>query len=137
MEKDLHPVAHEPKNPGISQEPRQPPTLQPRSVAARPVATLTQRDVAWALPEEVGEEPARRRDTGRSNPGVGVSGRPQPRSIRASTRELKIAYRARAPGRRSLHRSPRPGKPVTWRREAGSSMAVTESVRDMRDAETT
>jgi len=30
MEKDLHPVAHEPKNPGISQEPRQPPTLQSR-----------------------------------------------------------------------------------------------------------
>ena len=111
--------------------------VQPRSVDARPVATLTQRDVARALPEELGEEQARRRDTGRSNPGVGVSGRPKPRSTRASTRNLKIAYRARAPGRRSLHSSPRPGEPATWRREAGSSMAVTEEVRDMRDAETT
>jgi hypothetical protein len=37
MEKDLHPVAHEPKNPGISQEPRQPPTLQSRSGISDPL----------------------------------------------------------------------------------------------------
>jgi hypothetical protein len=65
--------------------------VQPRSVDARPVATLTQRDVAGALPEQVGEEQARRRDTGRYNPGVGVSGRPKPRSIRAFMGKLKIA----------------------------------------------
>ena len=97
--------------------------VQSRSVDARPVATLTQRDVARALPEELGEEQARGRDTGRSDPGVGMSGRPKPRSIRASTRKLKIAYGARAPGRRSPHSSPRPGKPATWRRGAGGSMA--------------
>jgi hypothetical protein len=65
--------------------------VQARSVDARPVATLTQRDVACALPEELGEEQARRRDTGRYNPGVGLSGRPKPRSTRASTGKLKIA----------------------------------------------
>src|SRR5262249_34935218 len=44
---------------------------------------------------------------------------------------------ARALRRRSLHSSPGPGKPATWRREAGGSMAASEEVRDMRDAETT
>jgi hypothetical protein len=99
---------------------------QPRSVNARPVATLTPRDVTRALLEQLEEEQTRGRDTGRYDPGVGVSGRPKPRSTRAPTGKLKIAYGTRVLRRRSLHSSPRPGKPATRRREAGGSMAATE-----------
>ena len=110
---------------------------QPRSVNARPVATLTQRGVTRALLEQLEEEQTRGRDTGRYDPGVGASGRPKSRSTRVPMGKLKIAYGTRVLRRRSLHSSPGPGKPATWRREAGGSMAATGEVRDMRGAETT
>ncbi len=47
--------------------------------------------------------------------------------------ELRIAYRARAPRRRSLRSSPRPGKPVTWRREAGGPGRREPGRRNARD----
>lgn len=55
------------------------------------------------------------------SPGVRMSGRPNPR-YSATRGNFRIAYGARAPRQRSLHSSPRSGKPVTWRREAGVSM---------------
>src|SRR5271165_5034327 len=39
----------------------------------------------------------------------------------------KIAFRARAPGRRNPHSSSSPGKPDTWQRGVGDPMAGTES----------
>lgn len=41
---------------------------------------------------------------------------------RTTSAKHTIAYGTRVLWRRSLHSSPRPGKPATWRREAGSSM---------------
>jgi hypothetical protein len=51
-------------------------------------------------------------------PGVGMSGQPNPR-YRATTVNFRIAYRARAPRRRSPNSSPSRGKPGTWRSGAG------------------
>jgi hypothetical protein len=65
------------------------------------------------------------------SPGVGMSGRPNP-CYRANPRNFRIAYGARALGQRSLHSSPRAGKPSTWRREAGVSME--HGLRGTRDA---
>src|SRR5688572_24180438 len=47
------------------------------------------------------------------------NGAPTVRSIRLTCSKRGIAYGARALWRRSLHSSPRAGKPSTWRREAG------------------
>jgi len=68
-----------------------------------------------------GEASPRDEVTGGHTPGVGMSGRPKPRS-RTTSEKPKIAYGARALWRRSLRSSPRPGKPATWRREAGGEM---------------
>src|SRR3954447_14666432 len=65
-----------------------------------------------------------------------MSGRPKPR-CRTSAGKSRIAYRARAPGRRSPHSSPGSGEPVTWRRGTGDRTAAAVEVREMRDAETT
>jgi hypothetical protein len=51
--------------------------------------------------------------------GVGMNGRPNPRS-QATSVNFRIAYGARALGQRSFRSSPRTGKPSTWRREAGA-----------------
>ena len=40
-------------------------------------------------------------------------------------KKSKIAFRARAPGRRNPHSSSSPGKPDTWQRGAGDPMAGT------------
>lgn len=50
--------------------------------------------------------------------GVGMSGQPNPH-YRATTVNFRIAYRARAPWRRSPNSSPSQGKPGTWRSGAG------------------
>ena len=55
---------------------------------------------------------------------------------RLTAKYPRIAYGARAPGRRSRRSSPGPGKPATWRRAAGMQMARAEEVREMRSAET-
>jgi len=65
------------------------------------------------------------------SPGVGMSGQPNPR-YSATPMNFRIAYGARAPGRRSLHSSLRTGKPSTWRREAGVSMC--QGLGGTRDA---
>lgn len=52
------------------------------------------------------------------NPGVGMSGQPNPR-YSATPTNFRIAYGARALWRRSHHISQRTGKPFTRRRVAG------------------
>ena len=64
---------------------------------------------------------------GEVNPVQGMSGRPKPRSIRDLMVKREIAYRARAPGRRSPRRSRGPGKPDTGRR--GDRLIRREGVR--------
>jgi len=58
------------------------------------------------------------------NPGVGMSGRPNPR-YSATPTNFRIAYGARALWRRSHRSSPRTGKPSTWRRVAGALRRAT------------
>src|SRR5260221_14093559 len=63
-----------------------------------------------------------------------MSGLPVSRSIRVSTTHHGIACRARAPRQRSPHSSPRPGKPVTWRRGTGRRCVQEGEAREMREA---
>jgi hypothetical protein len=59
-----------------------------------------------------------------------MSGTPTTTLGRLLVQELRIAYRARAPRRRSPHSSRRWGKPITWRRGAGERWE--EGVRSAR-----
>ena len=55
---------------------------------------------------------------------------------RCMSEKLGIAYGTRVLWQRSLHSSPRTGKPFTWRREAGICDDQDREVREMRNAET-
>ena len=62
-----------------------------------------------------------RRDTGR-RVQIRDEWTAYPTLERITSAKRTIAYGTRVLRRRSPHSSPRPGKPVTWRRGAGSSM---------------
>src|SRR5262245_43681185 len=60
----------------------------------------------------------------------GLSGAPTSRSTRSASTERGIAYRARAPRRRSPRSSQRWGEPTTGRRGTGGAASRRERVRD-------
>jgi hypothetical protein len=64
-------------------------------------------------------------------PGVGMSGRPKPRSSTVSG-NTRSTVGGRPPRRRSPRSSPRAGKPPTWRRGAGCSMSSLRGTRDAK-----